>query len=57
MDKAVPRHFRETRSSRRDLRVTPVMLVKSNNPWVRLHFERQFINRHKLVEEGINENL
>ena len=55
--KAVPRHFRETRSEKEDLRMTPVMLIKSNNPWVRLHFEREFINQHDLIEEGINVNL
>ena len=37
-----------------DLRVTP---VKTNNPWVRLHLERLFINKYNLVEDGINNVL
>jgi len=40
-----------------DLRMAPVMRVKTNNPWVRLHLERLFINKHNLVEDGINNVL
>ena len=47
-------HFRLTGGTKDDLRVTPVFRVKSNNPWVRLHLERQFINKYNLVEDGIN---
>ena len=54
LDKPVPNHFRLTGSSKHDLRVTPVMRVKNNNPWVRLHLERLFINKHNLIEDGIN---
>ena len=54
LDKPVPNHFRLTRSTKHDLRVTPVMRVKNNNPWVMLHLERLFINRHNLIEDGIN---
>ena len=43
-DKPVARHFLETSSGKEHLRVTPVMVVKSKNPWVRLHYERLFIN-------------
>ena len=53
-DKPVSNHFRLTGSSRRDLKVTPFMRVKNNNPWVRLHLERLFINKHNLIEAGIN---
>ena len=53
-DKPVANHFRLTGGTKDDLRVTPVIRVKSNNPWVRLHLERQFINKHNLVEDGIN---
>ena len=51
---AVANHFRLTGGTKDDLRVTPVIRVKSNNPWVRLHLERQFINKYNLVEDGIN---
>jgi len=53
----VPNHFRATGGEREDLRMAPVMRVKTNNPWVRLHLERLFINKHNLVEDGINNVL
>ena len=53
-DKPVPNYFRLTGSTRVDLKVTPFMRVKNNNPWVRLHLERLFINKHNLIEDGIN---
>ena len=53
-DKPVSNHFKLTGSSRRDLKVTPFMRVKNNNPWVRLHLERLFINKHNLIDDGIN---
>ena len=56
-DKPVPNHFRATGGGRDDLRMAPVMRVKTNNPWVRLHLERLFINKHNLVEDGINNVL
>ena len=56
-DKPVPNHFQITGSTRADLRVTPFLRVKSNNPYVRLHLERLFINTHHLIEDGINVNL
>ena len=46
--------LRRTGSSRRDLKVTSFMRVKNNNPWVRLHLKRLFINKHNLIEDGIN---
>ena len=57
VEKAVPAHFKATKSGKNNLRMTPVMVVKSRNPWVRLHFERDFINKHHLVESGINRVL
>lgn len=57
LDKAVPRHFEATGSGKENLRVIPVMKVRSNNPWVRLHVERMFINKYNLVDQGINESL
>ena len=53
-DKPVSNHFRLTGSTRGDLKVTPFMRVKNNNPWVRLHLERLFINKHNLIDDGIN---
>ena len=38
--KAVPRHFEATGSGKENLRVTPVMRARTNNPWVRLYLER-----------------
>ena len=57
LDKTVPRHFAATNSSRENLVVTPIMQVRSRNPWVRLHLERRLINRYNLIEEGLNECL
>ena len=56
-DKAVAKHFKDTKSTRNDLIFTPVKKLKSDNPWVRLHFEREMLNRHNLIDEGININL
>ena len=57
LDKAVPRHFEATNSGKENLRVTPVIKVKSNDPWTRLFLERRFINKYDLVQSGINECL
>ena len=43
-------HFMLTGSTRSDLKVTPFVRVKNNNPWVRLHLEMQFINKQNLIE-------
>ena len=57
LEKPVPLHFAATNSGKEHLRVTPVIRVRSRNPWVRLHLERNFINQHNLVDQGINQNL
>ena len=57
LDKAVPRHFEATNSGKENLRVIPVIKVKSNDPWTRLYLERKFINKYDLVQQGINESL
>ena len=57
LDKTVPRHFEATNSGKENLVVTPIMKVRSRNPWVRLHLERNLINRYNLIEEGLNECL
>ena len=56
-EKAVPAHFKKINSNKSDLTVTPVQVIRSRNPWVRLHFERDFINKHHFVEGGINRIL
>ena len=57
LHKAVPRHFEATNSGKENLRVIPVIKVKSNDPWTRLYLERKFINKYDLVQQGINESL
>jgi hypothetical protein len=56
-EKAVGKHFKETHSTREDLVFTPIMTVKVNNPWVRLHYERRFMNQHGGVDKFLNINL
>ena len=55
--KVVGKHFKDTQSTKEDLVFTPFMKLKSNNPWVRLHYERQFINQHGGIDKFINLNL
>ena len=57
LEKAIPHHFRETKSVKEDLRMTPFKVIKSKDPYVRLHFERELISKHNFVEAGINKNL
>ena len=57
LDKAIPAHFKNTGSTKVNLIMTPIKVIKSNNPWIRLHYEREFISKHNLVEEGINRML
>ena len=55
--KAVPKHFQETRSSVKDIIFTPIMKIKSADPYVRLHYERKFISEHNMIQCGININI
>ena len=55
--KVVGKHFKDTHSTREDLVFTPFMKLKSSNPWVRLHYERQFINQHGGIDKFLNLNL
>ena len=57
VEKAVPNHFAETGSSKEHLIMTPFKVIKSHDPWVRIHYEREFINKHGLLVGGINRNL
>jgi hypothetical protein len=53
----VGKHFKETHSRREDLTFTHIMKIKVNNPWVRLHYERRFMNQHGGVDKFLNVNL
>ena len=57
VEKSVPKHFTDTRSWRKNLVMTPFKVIRSKDPWVRLHFERDFINKHNFIERGINRVL
>ena len=57
VEKAEPKHFTDTRSWKENLVMTPFKLIKPRDPWVRLHFERDFINKHNFIEMGINRVL
>ena len=57
LDKAIPAHFKNTGSTKVNLVVAPIKVIKSKNPCVRLHNEREFISKHNLVEGGINRML
>ena len=54
LDKAIPAHFKNTGSTKVNLVVAPIKVIKSKNPWVILHYKREFISKHNLVEGGIN---
>ena len=56
-DKAVAQHFRDTGSTVDDLVWRPFKRLVSSSPAVRLHFEHEFINKHNMVEGGINRIL
>ena len=57
MSKAVAKHFRDTKSDSRNIIFRPFMKIKSDNPNVRLYFERKFLNDHNMVSKGINKIL
>ena len=57
VEKAVPKHFSDTGSEKENLVMVPFQVIKSRNPWIQLHYEREFINKHNLISEGINRNL
>jgi hypothetical protein len=50
-------HFAETSSGQENLVFTPVRVIRSGNPWVRLHYEREMINKHDFIDKGINKNV
>ena len=56
-EKAVPNHFKNTGSEKENLVMIPIKVIKSRDPWIRLHFEREFINKHNFIGGGINRNL
>lgn len=57
MPTSVAEHFAETNSGQENLIFTPVRVIRSENPWVRLHYERELINQHDFIEKGLNRNV
>ena len=55
--KVVGKHFLETSSRMEHLKFTPIMMIKSNNLWVRLHFDKRFLNEHGGIDKFLNINL
>jgi hypothetical protein len=55
--KAVAEHFRATGSRVEDLIFIPFKRIFNPSPAVRLHFEHQFLNRHDMIDSGINRIL
>ena len=57
VEKAVSKHFQESRSSEDDIVFAPFKRVTSSNRHVLLHFESKAINDFNLVEAGVNRIL
>ena len=57
VSKAVPAHFYSTGSGVKDLVMVPFKRVFSDDPAVSLLFEHEAINKHMLLEKGINRIL
>ena len=55
--KAVPNHFHTIGSGVKDLVFVPFKKIFSSDPAVRLHFEREAINKFNLLDEGVNRKL
>ena len=55
--KAVAEHFRATGSTVDDLVFVPFKRIFATSPAIRLHFEHQFLNRHDMIDGGINRIL
>jgi hypothetical protein len=56
-DKAVAKHFRDTRSSVDNLMFRPFMKLTASSPAIRLHYEHKFLNEHDQINSGINRIL
>ena len=57
LEKAVPRHFEDIRSTEDDIVFAPFKRIRSSNRQVLLHFESKAINEFNLVEAGVNRIL
>ena len=57
VSKAVPEQFYSTGSGVKDLVMVPFKRVFSDDPAVSLLFEHEAINKHMLLEKGINRIL
>ena len=57
-DKTVGSYFLRTNSSTADLTFTPFLSIKSRDPYVAKHLEREFLLRHKFTgDRAINVNI
>jgi hypothetical protein len=54
---SVADHFAETNSGQENLIFTPVRVIRSGNLLVCLHYEREMINQHNLIDYGLNKNV
>ena len=57
LNKAVAKHFFETKSTVKDLRFVPFKKLKSKDKLILKHFENKAINDYNLIEKGINRIL
>ena len=57
-EKTVGRYFMETNSNCEDMTFTPFMSIKSTDPYVARHLEREFLLRHRFTgDRAINSNI
>ena len=57
VNKAVAKHFVDTKSTVQDLRFVPFKKLKSKDKLILKHFENRAINKYNLIEAGINRIL
>ena len=54
LDKAVPKHFHDTRSKAADLVFVPFKRIKAGDRHTLRHFEHKTINDFNMIAAGIN---
>ena len=57
LNKAVAKHFEDTKSTVQDLVFVPFKRLRSNNRLILKHFENKAINEFNLIESGVNRIL
>ena len=57
LDKAVPKHFHDTRSTAADLIFVPFKRIKAGDRHTLRHFEHKAINDFNMIAAGINRIL